>query len=112
MTIWPSSIEKCTTHSFSINKAQNRSAFESGYVYSGAKHTSTRQKFDISWAYMNATSMASLVDFFDVNLGATFIWTNPTLDVAHTVRFTEDSIDFGYANIGSYWNVKVMLEEI
>lgn len=112
MTTWPSSIENCTTHSFSINKAQNRSKFETGYVYSSAKHTKMRRIHSVSWAHMNATSMASLVDFFDDNVGATFIWTNPTLDTPYTVRFSNDAINIDYADLDLYWNTTVTLEDV
>ncbi len=112
MADWPS-IENPSRIVEGHFKAQVRTEFEGGYVHTRARHTRSRKWFKIFWDLMPYADLATLLTFFDANLGGTFNWTHPITSTAYVVRFSEDEITYkhvGPAGAGWY-SVETRLEE-
>ena len=96
-------------------RGQIKTEFESGYVHSRARATTSRKKFVLGWSGLNETDLASVLSHFDSNLGGTFNWTHNLTSAVYVVRYSEDSIPYGYAGTdpaeGDYFRVEVALEE-
>ena len=109
MATWPN-IQNPSGLAEKPTKGQIRSDFEAGYVYSRAKWTRARKRFDLTWDSMTNSDKNTLETFFNNNLGSTFTWEHPVSGTTYTVRFSDDSIDFDYVP-HMYWQASVSLEE-
>ncbi len=74
-----------------------RAKYESGYVNTRARWTTSRKKFHLRYEYLNANDFGSLDNFFanTAQGGAvSFSWTHPQTGSSHTVRFSNDELDW------------------
>lgn len=72
-------------------RAQLMSPFEAGMSQSRPKHTSTRWIFTIGWQALGTTDYATLVAYYDANVGSSFSWTHPITSTVYTVRFGNEN---------------------
>ena len=107
---WPS-IAKPTTMTESSIKGQIKSAFSSGYVQSRAKFTRERKQFQLIWHAMTDADKATLLTYFDNNLGGTFTWTEPLTSTSYTVRFSDEQLVFNRDVSAVAWQISLTLEE-
>lgn len=105
---WPN-IQAPTEITEEYIKTQYKSQFETGRVYSRAKHQIPRHIWSLKWGAMDNADLNSLKAAFNTDLGGTFSWEHPE-DGVKTVRYASDKIQISRKPHGHHI-VSVSLEE-
>jgi phage-related protein len=93
---WPTSVIETPQYVWTQTNRWDavRTPFESGYVQTCSKWSTSKRTFNMNWNYLSAAGHTALSTHWAERKGGagSFTWTHPVEASNHTVRFVEDSL--------------------